>query len=119
MLTKRCDYMTSKLSDELRGVLNGQRVHLANADFQFNDILRLLARTIYRCSDSKRSYENLRRDTMVFRDQPEVLISTLVVAAVQAWVFDSRFPETDGTDNLLLKEYRKAIMVHGMLVVTE
>lgn len=113
LLTVRCDETIDKMEKELRGVLNGQRVCLGSHGIDYNSDLGCFARCIYKTSDHDQAVKHLHRDVMIFKTQPEVLISTLVTAAIQLWVFETSFPNFDTKDSLLLLEYRKAIMSQG------
>jgi len=116
-LQQSMDETMSKISLEMECILSGlgRAVRLQTPIVDRKSDLGYLIRSI---SDNKGTPADessvLQEAVTTFGSEPEVIVHTLLSAALREWVFRSDFPNFDSSSSSLLRAYRKIVKTHGM-----
>ncbi|CAG8958615.1 hypothetical protein HYFRA_00009932 [Hymenoscyphus fraxineus] len=104
------------LSSELDLLLPGQGQHTSLLVPDMGDLPELAK--LIRCVAANETEVGMETSVLRFwvaKHDPEVILRSLIVAAVRNWVFMSKFPVFTPKDAVLLKAYREIIRTHGNL----
>jgi hypothetical protein len=110
------DEAMSKISSEMESVMHGHDINksLLCPSFLIGADLRDLVRAIFgnrRGPEDEMSH--FRRFMAKFGLEPQIIIRSLISAALQIWVFRTDFPNFDRTRSRLLEAFRKVVLTHG------